>query len=194
MKKGRVWLTSALVLIVLGCGSEDGSGASLSATSELCEDVRGHEAVYYGFINGVPRGNLPSTAFTIPFDIDFAQSPYSNPTSLLLGFSVPVGWTVSDGADVSGFAIPGTVAAANLVRNDDQAVWPYILNAQVTGNPPRLRFATRRLRSRRTSLATPSRPTSSANSTTSETESSASNPLRLKCCAPEISQSTRAPR
>ncbi|MEM9731844.1 MAG: hypothetical protein AAF997_24925 [Myxococcota bacterium] len=138
MKNGRASLTGALLLMILGCGDADGSGTGSgtppSATSELCEDVRGLEAVYYDFINGVPRGDLPATAFTIPFDIDLAQSPYSNPTSLLLGFTVPVGWTVSDGDDVSGFAIPGTVAAANLVRDDEQAVWRYILNAQVTGD------------------------------------------------------------
>lgn len=133
MKNTRAWITAALALVVSACGGDEGSQSSSSATSELCDDVRGLEAVYWDFINGVPRGDLPSTAFTIPFDLDPVQSPYSNSTSLLLGFVVPLGWTVSDGVDVSGFAIPGTVAAADLIRADNRAVWRYMFNAQLTG-------------------------------------------------------------
>ena len=46
---------------------------------------------------------------------------------------VPQGWTVSDAVDVSGFAVPGTVAGADLIRADGRAVWRYMLNAQITG-------------------------------------------------------------
>jgi hypothetical protein len=134
VKNARTWIGAALVLVVSACGGDEGPQLSSSATSELCADVRGLEAVYWDFINGVPRGDLPSTAFTIPFDVDFAQSPYSNSVSLLLGFVVPQGWNVSDGVDVSGFAVPGTVAAADLIRADQRAVWRYMFNAQVTGD------------------------------------------------------------
>lgn len=135
MKNTRVLATAALCVAatVAACGGDDGVGPSNAATSQLCNDVTGVEAVFWDFINGVPRGDLPSTAYTIPFDIDFAQSPYSNSTSLLLGFMVPQGWTVSDAGDVSGFAFPGTVAGADLIRADGRAVWRYLLNAQITG-------------------------------------------------------------
>ena len=131
MKNTSTWI--AIAFVAAACGGDDGQQLAASATSESCDDVRGVEAVYWDFINGVPRGDLPSTAFTIPFDLDPVQSPYSNSTSLLLGFVVPVGWTVSDGVDVSGVAIPGTVAAADLIRADDRAVWRYMFNAQLTG-------------------------------------------------------------
>ena len=133
MKNACAWIGAALGLLVSACGDDGGQQPSASASSQICAEVSGLEAVYWDFINGVPRGDLPSTAFMIPFEIDPAQSPYSNSTSLLLGFIVPQGWTASDGADVSGFAIPGTVAAADLIRAGDQAVWRYMFNAQLTG-------------------------------------------------------------
>lgn len=133
MKRTHLLVAVAFGVTVAACGGDDGVGPSSSATSQLCPDVSGLEAVFWDFINGIPRGDLPSTAFTIPFDIDFAQSPYSNSTSLLLGFMVPQGWTVSDAVDVSGFAFPGTVAGADLIRADNRAVWRYMLNGQITG-------------------------------------------------------------
>lgn len=130
---GRVTIAAlALGIGIAACG-DGGLGPNPQAITELCDEIFGLEAVYFDLVNGVPRGDLPPTAFTIPFNIDFTQSPYSNSTSLLLGFSVPQGWTVSDAVDFSGFAIPGTVAAADLVRNDSRAVWRYTLNAQITG-------------------------------------------------------------
>lgn len=131
--KARRWIGLTLAGVLSACGGDDPTEPLASATSQICADVSGLEAVYWDFVNGVPRGDLPATAFTIPFDIDFTQSPYSNSTSLLLGFMVPQGWRVSDAVDVSGFAIPGTVAGADLIRADGRAVWRYMFNAQVTG-------------------------------------------------------------
>ncbi|HHO60100.1 MAG TPA: hypothetical protein ENJ64_07630 [Thiotrichales bacterium] len=116
------------------CGGSGGGNPQATATSTLCDDLVGLEAIYWDFINGEPRGDLPSTAFSIPFQVDFSQTPYTNSTSILLGFtSIPQGWTIADGIDVSGFAVPGTVAAADLTRTDNRAVWRYVFNAQVTG-------------------------------------------------------------
>lgn len=134
MQHTLLCITTVLAFLLSACGGDGGSSPSGSAPSEICDEALGLEGVYWDFINGVPRGDLPSTAFTIPFDIDPAQSPYSNSTSLLLGFLVPVGWTATDGVDLSGFAIPGTVAAADLIRADNRAVWRYMFNAQVAGN------------------------------------------------------------
>lgn len=132
-KKIFGYLTVSLALVATGC-SDGGLGPLDDAVSELgCAQVSGLEAIYWDLVNGVPRGDLPPTAFTIPFQVDFTQSPYSNSVSLLLGFMVPQGWNVSDGTDVSGFAVPGTVAAADLIRADDRAVWRYVLNAPLTG-------------------------------------------------------------
>ena len=133
MNRSRVWTVAALGFALAACGSDDPTEPFAQATSQLCTNVSGLEAVFYDLINGVPRGDLPPTAFTIPFNIDFSQSPYSNSTSLLLGFMVPQGWTVSDAVDVSGFAIPGTVAGADLARADGRAIWRYMLNAQIAG-------------------------------------------------------------
>lgn len=132
MKNALVGASLALGITVAACG-DDPLQPFAAATSQLCTDVNGLEAVFYDLINGVPRGDLPPTAFTIPFDIDFAQSPYSNSTSLLLGFMVPQGWNVSDAADVSGFGIPGTAAGADLIRSDSEAVWRYMLSSQISG-------------------------------------------------------------
>lgn len=123
----------ALTLIVGAAACSSGFGPLDGATSQLCSDVNGLEAIYFDLVNGVPRGDLPSTAYTIPFDIDFNQSPYSNQTNLLLGFMVPQGWNVAHGQDLSGFGIPGTTVAADLTRADNRAVWRYVLNSQVTG-------------------------------------------------------------
>lgn len=136
----RSILLFVIAVFLSSCGGgSSGSGQSeidrlAGATSVLCPELTGLEGIYWDFINGSIRPDLPSTAFSIPFQVDFTQTPYSNSTSLLLGFtSVPLGWTISDGADVSGFAIPGTVAAANMGRNDNQAFWRYVLNAQLSG-------------------------------------------------------------
>lgn len=136
MNTHKILILVLINLILVACGGGGGNGGSsqASAKSVLCNDLVGLEAIYWDFINGTPRGDLPSTAFTIPFQVDFSQTPYTNSNSILLGFtSIPQGWAISDGADVSGFAFPSTVAAANMIRNDNQAVWRYVFNAQVTG-------------------------------------------------------------
>ena len=114
-----------------GGGGGNGSGSISSARSQLCDDISGLEAVYWDFINGVPRGDLPATAFTIPFPI---QGSYTHSRSPLLGFLVPVGWSVSDSPDQSGYAIPGTEVGAVLVRDDNNAVWRYMLSAEIAGD------------------------------------------------------------
>ncbi len=130
----RIGVAALGVGLAAGACGDSGLGPNPQATTDLCDEIFGLEAIYFDLVNGVPRGDLPSTAFTIPFNIDINQSPYSNNTSLLLGFtSVPQGWTVSDAVDFSGFAIPGTVAATDLVRADNRAVWRYTLSAQVSG-------------------------------------------------------------
>ena len=124
-------ITGLIVAVsITACGGGGGGGSSAGATSQLCPELRGNEAIYWDFINGVIRGDLPSTAFTIPFGFG---GTYSNSTSLLLGYTFPPGWTPTDAVDVSGFAVPFTVAGSDLIRDDNQAVWRYLFNAQVAG-------------------------------------------------------------
>ena len=139
MKKLTLFLGIFFGIVLSSCGGGGGSGSGAvaagsgavsSAKSNLCDDLSGLEAVYWDFINGSIRTDLPSTAFTIPFNI---QGTYSNSISLLLGFTVPQGWNARDAVDVSGFAFPSTVVGADLIRADNQAVWRYMLNAQITG-------------------------------------------------------------
>lgn len=135
MKYFKYLLLLSLAVNLIACGGSGGNGnAQATATSTLCQDLVGLEAIYWDFINGAPRTDLPDTAFSIPFQVDFSQSPYTNSNSLLLGFtSIPQGWTIADAMDVSGFAFPSTFSAADLVRADNRAVWRYIFNTQVTG-------------------------------------------------------------
>lgn len=127
----RAVALATLTMLLSSAACSDPTREFAGADSQLCADLTGLEAIYWDFINGVPRGDLPPTAFTIPFD--FGGS-YLNSTSYLLGFTVPAGWTATDAVDETGFALPGGVAGANLVRADGQATWRYMLNAQIAGN------------------------------------------------------------
>ena len=91
----------------------------------------GWKPFYWDFIHGVLRADLPSTAFTIPFSV---QGSYTNSRHPLLGFLVPVGWSVFDAVDQSGFAFSGTEVGADLIRSDNQTVWRYMSSAQIAGN------------------------------------------------------------
>lgn len=112
---------------IVACGSAGGGNGTTgtttsvsnnTATSQLCANVTGLEAVYWDFSNGVPRGDLPSTAFTIPsdFTVNFAH-----PTILSFFFWHPATWTIED-------VIADNLGSygANLVRNDNQAVWRHV--------------------------------------------------------------------
>jgi hypothetical protein len=109
-------------------GSNSGVNAFAGKASIMCPELTGIEGIFWDFINGTPRGDLPPTAFTIPFNI---QGVYQNSNSLLLGFTVPVGWNVNDATDISGITFPNTVVGANLIRDSSPAYWRYMMNAQI---------------------------------------------------------------
>ena len=144
MKPATLMIWFVLTTSLYGCGSGGGgnspSGNSnssidfvgdVSASSQLCAELSGYEAIYWDFIHGVLRADLPSTAFTIPFNV---QGSYTNSRHPILGFLVPVGWSVFDAVDQSGYAFSGTEVGADLIRNDNQAVWRYMQTAQISGN------------------------------------------------------------
>jgi len=134
MKFFKYLLTLSLTINLLACGGGGNGNQRSTATSELCQELTGLEAIYWDFTHGSLRTDLPDTAFTIPFQVDFSQSPYTNRNSVLLGFtSIPQGWVISDSVDVSGFAFPSLFAGADLARTDNRAVWRYIFHAQVMG-------------------------------------------------------------
>lgn len=132
MKRACLVIGIIFCLIAGGCGGDSNGGADqvANSTSALCTDLTGIEAVYWDFFNGVIRGDLPSTAFTIPFNVG---GTYINSRSPLLGFTVPSGWVATDAVDVSGFAFPLSTVGADVIRNDRQSIWRYMLNAQIGG-------------------------------------------------------------
>jgi len=135
LTKLRALTIVSFLCVITACGGGGGDRTqqpvidrNVAGTSTLCPEVlTGLEGVFWDFMNGVIRADLPATAFTIPFAVDFSQ-PYVNSVSPLLNFSVPLGWTATNTGDVSGFAFPVTVAAADLRRNDGAALWRYTLN------------------------------------------------------------------
>ncbi|HBR98539.1 MAG TPA: hypothetical protein DD979_14365 [Gammaproteobacteria bacterium] len=146
-------LVSAVLTACGGGGSSSGNGDVASARSQLCSELSGLEAVYWDFINGVIRTDLPTTAFTIPFNV---QGSYTHARSPLLGFLVPQGWTVFDARDQSGFAFAGTEVGADLIRDDNQAVWRYMLSAEIGGDFTAMRVLNADINTALSFLGTPS--------------------------------------
>lgn len=87
---------------------------SQNATSQLCSDILGPEAIYWDVRNGIPRGDLPGGVPTI-------KNPggqFSHPGFPLLGFMYPAGWNPETLTDPS-----GTTVGVNLYRQDNQAIY-----------------------------------------------------------------------
>lgn len=88
---------------------------SSSVTSLICDKVTGLEAIYWDFSNGVPRGDLPATANTIPSNF---TANFAHPTILSFFFWYPPEWVV-DSVLADNFGSYGV----NLIRDDQKAVW-----------------------------------------------------------------------
>ena len=104
-----------MIVFLVGCGGGGGGGGSSSgqqqARSQTCGNVSGLTAMYWDFSNGIPRGDLPGTAFTIPFA---NATIYQHPTDFTLFFTHPSDWTPET---------LGNPAGVNLIRNDGRALW-----------------------------------------------------------------------
>lgn len=92
--------------------------ASANATSFLCDNTQGIEALYWDFSNGLARGDYPLTSHMIPTPVG---GHYQHPNHPLFNFTFPSRWqpfTLSDAL--------GRTMGANLVRQDQRAVWRWV--------------------------------------------------------------------
>jgi len=111
------YCTLLLVPVILLCeckkGGNDNANKINKATSHICNEVTGVEAIYWDLMNGVPRTDLG----TVP-TISSIGGTYSHPTYAPLTFIYPPGYTPqTDGTS-------GAVGV-NLIRNDNKAIWRY---------------------------------------------------------------------
>ena len=124
------------MLLLWGCkkSSNNGSKNAANATSHICGNVTGIEAIYWDLMNGVPRTDIPGG---VP-KIATIGGTYSHPSFPLLSFIYPPGYTPQ--TDPTSGAV-----GVNLIRNDNQAIWRYtsifysgsttpqaVLNSEVT--------------------------------------------------------------
>lgn len=121
----RATLAAAVCMPMLGAlwGCSGGVGNSgllgAGATSQLCSNITGPLAIQYDVQNGV----ITTALTTIPI-ISTVGGNYIHPSSPLLGFIYPPGWTPVTIQDQQSFGV-------NLIRDDQQAIWRWI-SAQVT--------------------------------------------------------------
>lgn len=106
---------AAFGLFLWGCKkSGSNKNPATNATSHICNQVTGIEAIYWDLMNGIPRTDLPGGVPTI----SSVGGSYSNPTFPLLSFTYPPGYTPqTDGT-------PNAVGV-NLIRNDHKSIWRY---------------------------------------------------------------------
>jgi hypothetical protein len=102
-----------MIVGLAGCGDSGSNQSAASATSNLCPNVTGTEAILWDLYNGVIRTDVS----VLPPPVPAPGGSYSNPVFPLLGFIYPDGWapTTTSG----GFQQVGV----NLIRQDQQAIW-----------------------------------------------------------------------
>jgi len=85
-----------------------------TATSQICSQITGVEAIYWDLDNGIPRTDIPGGVPTVTS----IGGTYIHPTVPLLTFIYPSGYTPY--TDNTSGAV-----GVNLLRNDNQAIWRY---------------------------------------------------------------------
>lgn len=103
-----------LLLVSTGCGEASSGQTAAGATSNLCADIRGPEAILWDLYNGVPRTDTS----VLPPPVPTGGGVYSHPAFPLLGFVYPSGWA----PETSNTGAVNEVGV-NLIRQDQQAVW-----------------------------------------------------------------------
>ena len=115
MSRRTILRCAGVVLLswtLVACG-DSGAQSAANATSTICPDVRGAEAILWDLYNGIPRVDTS----VLPPDIPPVGGSYSHPAFPLLGFIYPPGWapqTIAGGIGQVG---------VNLIRQDNQAIW-----------------------------------------------------------------------
>jgi hypothetical protein len=104
---------------------EDAVGPTINAaTSQICPNVTGAQAIYWDLHNGIPRGDMPGG---IPPTVDRVGGSFSHPDSPVLGFIYPEGYSPQT------IRAPQTVGV-NLTRQDGRVLWRW-LSAPANGFP-----------------------------------------------------------
>ena len=111
------WL---LAMGLLSCSKDGGEAPeqqAANATSEICQNVTGIEAIYWDLSNGVLRGDIPGGIPTVKNPGDY----YIHSGYPALGFQMPAGYQAFEISDASSQAI-----GVDVVRNDNKVVWRYL--------------------------------------------------------------------
>jgi hypothetical protein len=106
-----------LLFTLASCNNDEEIGPNLdNVTSQLCNNVRGAEGLYWDLSNGVPRTDLPN--FMPPTVKQFGGS-FLHPDFPPMSFEYPAGYTTET---LRGQQTVGV----NLVRQDNQVVWRWL--------------------------------------------------------------------
>ncbi|MDH3655351.1 MAG: hypothetical protein OEN21_13850 [Myxococcales bacterium] len=103
-----------MFLALAGWGGDGTEQSAASATSNLCPNVTGTEAILWDLYNGVIRTDVS----VLPPPVPVPGGSYTHPAFPLLGFIYPGGWTPTT-TNTGGFQEIGV----NLIRQDQQAIW-----------------------------------------------------------------------
>ncbi len=115
MKSYRHFYTVAVfILSILIFGCKKDYNPATDATSQICSNVKGTEAVFWDLMNGIPRTDIPGGLPTIKN----IGGSYIHPTYPPLGFIYPAGWTTFTDNNSGWIGV-------NVIRNDNQAIWRY---------------------------------------------------------------------
>lgn len=109
------FLFLALALCGLSLSGCDNSvDANTTATSQICAQITGVEAIYWDLMNGIPRTDIPGGLPTV------AQvgGSYTHPTYPALSFIYPTGYAPQTDGNSGWIGV-------NLFRNDNRVLWRY---------------------------------------------------------------------
>lgn len=119
-----------MFLALAGCGGDGTEQSAASATSNLCPNVTGTEAILWDLYNGFIRTDVS----VLPPPVPVPGGSYTHPAFPLLGFIYPAGWTPTTTS--GGFQQVGV----DLIRQDQQAIWredTQIINGMIAARDAR---------------------------------------------------------
>lgn len=108
-----------LLIIFTACNNDDETavGPNLNnASSQLCQNVRGAEAIYWDLSNGIPRTDLPGF---VPPTVRTPGGSFLHPDFPPLSFEYPAGYSTET-------LRASHTAGVNLIRQDNQVVWRWL--------------------------------------------------------------------
>lgn len=130
MKPIKLLLTLLLAIFIASCSKDDSNTSTeedrleqvAGASSQICPEINGMEAIYWDLFNGIPRGDIPGG---IPL-LDAPGDQFIHSSYPALGFIMPVGYFAVELGGV------GTIGV-NVLSQDEQAIWRYV-NTSFSGN------------------------------------------------------------